>query len=74
MSALRAALEEYLAVRRALGFKLRLSGRLLQRFVDFADREGATVITTELALRWATQPAQDTPLSVPAAGSVSLHR
>jgi integrase len=61
MSALRAALEEYLAVRRALGFKLRLSGRLLQRFVDFADREGATVITTELALRWATQPAQAQP-------------
>ena len=38
MSELGAALEEYLAVRRALGFKLRLAGRLLQRFVDFADR------------------------------------
>lgn len=42
MSTLRAALEEYLAMRRALGFKLRLAGRLLQRFVDFADQEGAT--------------------------------
>ncbi len=61
MSAHRTALEEYLAVRRALGFKLRLAGRLLQRFVDFAEQQGATVITTELAMRWATQPAQAQP-------------
>lgn len=61
MSELGVALEEYLAVRRALGFKLRLAGRLLQRFVDFADLEGATVITVELALQWATQPAQAQP-------------
>ncbi len=61
MCELRAALEEYLALRRALGFKLRLSGCLLHRFVDFAEREGAAVITTELALRWATQPADAQP-------------
>jgi len=61
MCELRAALEEYIALRRALGFKLVLSGRLLHRFVDFAEREGATVITTELALRWATQPADAQP-------------
>jgi len=61
MCELRAALEEYLALRRALGFKLVLSGRLLHRFVDFAEREGATVITTERALRWATQPADAQP-------------
>lgn len=61
MSDLRAALQEYLTVRRALGFKLRLSGRLLQRFIDFAEQEGATFITTELALRWAMQPAQAQP-------------
>ena len=61
MSELRTALEEYLAIRRALGFKLHLSGRLLQRFVDFADREGATTITADLALRWATEPAQAQP-------------
>lgn len=61
MCALRTALEEYLALRRALGFKLRLSGRLLHRFVDFAERESATAISTELALRWATQPADAQP-------------
>jgi integrase len=61
MSELHAALEEYLSVRRALGVKLRLPGRLLKRFVDFAEREGAAVITTNLALRWATQPADAQP-------------
>jgi integrase len=61
MSELHAALEEYLSVRRALGVKLRLPGRLLERFVDFAEREGADVITTDLALRWATQPADAQP-------------
>jgi integrase len=61
MSELHAALEEYLSVRRALGVKLRLPGRLLERFVDFAEREGAAVITTDLALRWATQPADAQP-------------
>lgn len=61
MSELHAALEEYLSVRRALGVKLRLPGCLLERFVDFAEREGAAVITTDLALRWATQPADAQP-------------
>jgi len=61
MSKLQAALDEYLAVHRALGVKLRLSGRLLQRFVDFADSKGAAYITSELAMAWATQPATAQP-------------
>jgi integrase len=61
MSELRKALEEYLAVRRALGFKLRLCGSLLHRFVAFAEQEGASFITTDLALRWATQPQNAQP-------------
>jgi integrase len=61
MTELQTALDEYLAVRRALGFKLRLAGRLLQRFVDFAEREDADFITTELALQWAIQPADAQP-------------
>jgi integrase/recombinase XerD len=64
MNELHAALQEYLSVRRALGVKLRLPGRLLERFVDFAEREGATVITTDLALRWATQPADTQPAAM----------
>src|SRR5260370_12441035 len=61
MSPLQSALDEYLALRRALGHKLRDAGRLLQRFVVFADHAGASYITTELALAWATQSATVQP-------------
>jgi len=61
MREMRKALEEYLAVRHALGFKLRIAGRLLQRFVDFAESQGASFISRKLALRWATQPADAQP-------------
>jgi integrase/recombinase XerD len=61
MSPLQAALDEYVAARRALGHKLRLAGRLLQRFVAFAESSGATCITTEIALAWAMQPAKAQP-------------
>ena len=57
MSALREAAEEYLAIRRALGYKLRQQGRLLLQFVEFLEERGASQITTELALAWARQPA-----------------
>jgi integrase len=60
MSPLQSALDEYLALRRALGHKLRDPGRLLQRFVGFADHAGAPY-TTELALAWATQSATVQP-------------
>jgi integrase len=57
MSPLHAALTEYLAARRALGHELRLAGHLLQQFLAFADQAGATHVTTDLALAWATQPS-----------------
>lgn len=61
MKSLRQALEEYLATRRALGFKLRLAGAALHQFVSFAEQEDADFITVELAVRWARQPAQAQP-------------
>ena len=61
MSPLQAALAEYLAARRTLGHKLRVAGRLLQRFVAFADSAGAAYITAELAVAWATQPSHAQP-------------
>jgi len=61
MNALRAALDEYLAIRHALGHQLRCAGRLLRRFVEFAEHAHADCITTDLALTWATQPAQAQP-------------
>jgi integrase/recombinase XerD len=61
VSALHDALEAYLALRRGLGSELRQPGALLHRFVEFLDGERATVVTTELALRWAKAPANATP-------------
>ena len=61
MSTLQETLDEYLAVRRTLGAKLRLAGRLLQRFVEFVSHQEATFITTDLALRWATEPQDVQP-------------
>ena len=57
MKSLQTALDEYLAIRRALGYKLSMPGRLLQKFVEFAKQAGAAYITTELAMKSATQPA-----------------
>ena len=56
MNDLRTTLEDYLIIRRSLGFKLCSAGRLLYKFVLFAEQEGASFITRDLALRWAIQP------------------
>src|SRR6266545_5579361 len=57
MTPLRNVLADYLRIRRQLGYLLKLDGQLLEDFVDFLGRVGAIRITTELALEWATQPA-----------------
>lgn len=56
MSDLNTAVAEYLELRRRLGFKLEETGRLLADFARYAHQHGATRITTELALEWASQP------------------
>ena len=61
MSQLREALDDYLAIRRSLGFKLRLPAGLLRKFVTFVEEQGASHITTELALQWAKEPADALP-------------
>ena len=61
MKALREALEEYLEVRRMFGFKLRAAGSLLHQFVSLVEREGASYVTRELAVQWATQPTNCEP-------------
>jgi integrase/recombinase XerD len=61
MSELRTVAEEYLAIRRAVGFKLDQVGRLLESFVAYLEEVGAQRITTELALTWATSPNSATP-------------
>jgi len=57
MSSLREAAEEYLALRRALGFKLGQQGRMLLQFVAFLEQHDTAVITTKLALQWACEPS-----------------
>jgi integrase/recombinase XerD len=56
MSAMREALDDYLTIRRQLGFKLESDGRLLERFVSFVEQSSESRVTTELAVAWARQP------------------
>jgi len=58
VSALRQSLTEYLAVRRALGYKLEQTERLLGQFLDYLDAVDADRITVEHALTWATLPGR----------------
>ena len=53
MSKLRESLKQYFELRRNLGSKLRGVDSALRNFVAFAERENASYITTDLALRWA---------------------
>ena len=54
MTGLRRAAEDYLAMRRALGFKLTTQAAQLMSFVDYCESRGSDRITSELALQWAT--------------------
>jgi integrase len=56
MNALRHKVDDYLSLRRALGYKLEDHGRLLPGFVDYLDQAGVTTVTIEAALAWATLP------------------
>jgi integrase/recombinase XerD len=55
MTSLRSAVQEYLIVRRSLGFRLDAAGRLLLKFVAFMEAHRASVVTTALARAWAQQ-------------------
>ena len=58
MNRLPDALNEYLALRRGLGFKLRDHESALRKFVDLLQARSAEFVTTGLALEWAQQPQQ----------------
>jgi integrase/recombinase XerD len=61
MTTLRNAVQEYLALRRSLGFKLHKAGKALPAFVTFMEQQRASVITSQLALTWAQQPTTVQP-------------
>jgi integrase/recombinase XerD len=56
MSTLAEHAQNYLRLRRALGFKLKGEGVLLAEFVACAEQAGQRTITTEFALSWARRP------------------
>jgi integrase len=53
---------DYLAARRALGFKLEYPGVLLAQFASYLEVAGATTVTVELAVAFAGRPKGVTPL------------
>lgn len=57
MSALHAELDRYLAIRRAVGFKLARAELLLADFLRYLEAAGTDTVTTENALAWASLPA-----------------
>jgi integrase len=62
MSRLREAIDQYLEIRRALGFKLQHLGWLLPDFLRYLEAHGAEFITLRHALDWACQPADAHPV------------
>lgn len=61
MMGLYQAAEDYLGVRRALGFKLVRTGHLLLQFCDYAENLGLERVTTEAAVAWASLPGNADP-------------
>ena len=55
MTGLRAAAEDYLAMRRTLGFKLTTQGPHLMSFITFCEDRSAEHLTADLAIEWATR-------------------
>jgi integrase len=54
-------MQDYLEMRRALGFKLQAVGTRLLQFVNFLEKAGAEVVTVRLAIDWAKQPPDADP-------------
>lgn len=61
MTPLRDAVDEYIALRRGLGFKLRDMATGLTEFSAFLEQHAASSITTALAVAWAMQPVDHQP-------------
>jgi len=61
MNALRQALTDYLAMRRALGYRLARTEKLLAQYLAFVEDRGEEHLTIETAMAWATAPAGADP-------------
>ena len=56
--------EDYLRLRRALGFKLRFEGEALPQLVAYLTAAGASTVTTDLAIAWAGLPQGVKPITL----------
>jgi integrase/recombinase XerD len=61
MKSVRNAIEDYIALRRSLGFKLHGMATSLGKFASFLEQREAPYITTALALEWAMQTVDHSP-------------
>ena len=59
MSSLREVADDYLRMRRSLGYKLEISGWQLEKFVTYLEQTEAGTVTIENALAWATSAGAD---------------
>lgn len=76
MTDLRSALEQYLTIRKGLGYKYEPQTRRLADFVAFMEKRKAATITTKLAMEWATRPLHCQPswaLRLTAVRGFALH-
>jgi transposase InsO family protein len=70
VSGLRQHAERYLAMRRALGYKLVDFEHVLMQFITYLERTGASTVSIDAAVAWARQPgrSQARPMAPPAVG------
>jgi integrase/recombinase XerD len=64
VSALAGHLDDYLRLRRGLGFKLGRHGESLPGFVAYLEANHVAAVTVELAVAWARQPEGIKPITV----------
>ncbi len=62
MTGFAAVAADYLATRRAMGYKLAYQGQMLRQFAAYLDSAGAEHLTLARALSWAKQPAGAAPV------------
>lgn len=64
MTDLTGHLQDYLRMRRALGFKLTFPGYVLPKFVAYLEAAGADTVSVDLAIAWAGLPVGVQPISL----------
>ena len=62
MSCLREHVDDYLRLRRALGFKLEHDGQALPQLVAYLEAAGAATVRSDLAISWARLPEGVQPI------------